>query len=161
MKYDVERAVSDILEIIKANLNDKIDEIQSEKDTLLGSANFSVDHVGADAYFDSLDERVANYNPFIYYGIENTEVIGEKGATIESMALFFLVVLHNTFEDANISKRVLRYNRALKEIIEENFGQIRDLGGLRVTTLKPADMKDLHTSHFHKVGGIIVNTELG
>ena len=159
-RYDAERFLDDILAIVKANLNTEITAIQAEKDILLGSSNFTLKTVSDNAYFDSLDEGVANYDPFIYFGIEDDPIVPMEGAGAENIRAFFYVVLHNSFKDKNVYKRMLRYARALKQITEKNFDKISQIGNIRVEAMTPTNFQDLESNTFYKMAGISLSLSI-
>jgi len=61
-KIDIETVENKILEIIQANFNNKIAEINTDKgDSLL---------TNIDKYMNNFYEEVTNYNQFIFYSIQ-------------------------------------------------------------------------------------------
>jgi len=58
-------------------------------------------------------------------------------------------------------KKMLRYIRALQEIVAENFDKIPEASSLRVIAVNPQDLQDLDESTFHKIGGISIQTAIG
>lgn len=160
-RYDAEQLLNDIFEIVKANLNTKLNEIKVEKDALLGSGNFAVPLIEDNAWFDSLDEKTANFDPYVYYGVNDNSVIELASAESSQLTIFFTVVLHYNGDDANMYKKMLRYIRALQEIVAENFDRIPEASSLRVTAVNPQDLQDLDESTFHKIGGISIQTAIG
>ena len=161
-KYDAERLLDDLLTIIKSNLNAKITAIQTEKDILLGVNNFDVPSVEDAAYFDSLDDKVANFNPYVYYGIGDNAVIENESAEADEITAFFTVVLADNGKP-DIYKIMLRYIRALREIISENFGKIPEASNLQVITITPSNVIDQDGTEqtFHKIAGISLQTTIG
>jgi len=161
MKYDLERLLDDLLAIVKTNLNTKINEIQAEKTTLLGQGNFAVPLIDDNAWFDSLDERTVNFDPYVYYGVNDNRVIEQAGAEASEVQIFFTVVLHYDGSDTAMFRKMLRYIRALQEIVSENFDAIQCASNLTVSTMTPVDLKDLDGDTFHKIGGVVINTSIG
>jgi len=160
MKYDAERLITDLLDLFKTNLNSRITKIQAEKQTLLGANNFDVPQIDDAAWFDALDDRVANFNPYIYYGLNDNTVIEIASAESSDLTAFFTVVLANDGNDPLISRKMLRYIRALQEISSRHFGDIAEASSLIVTTITPKDLKDLDTGTFHKIGGVAIKTAI-
>jgi len=160
-RYDIERLLDDVSALMKASLNTKLAAIQAEKDILLGSDNFNVKQVNDKAWFDSLNEVVTNYDPFIYYGITVNEVTGEQGATAEDVQLFIMVLVADNQADKFIIKRMLRYVRALKEIVQENFDKLQCTSKFRVETVAPQDVKNTESGAYHKMSGIVLQTAIG
>jgi len=160
MKYDVERLLDDLFLIIQSGLNDQITKIQTEKAILLGDDNFEVKVINDDAWFDALDDRVVNYDPYVYYGINDNSIIEIAGAESSEVTLFFTVVAHYDGDDKPMFRMMLRYIRALQEIITENFSVIREVSNLKVSVIQPQDLKDLDQDTFHKIGGISIQTSI-
>lgn len=157
-KYDTESLISDLLEIIKSNLNTKISEIQAEKTVLLGSANFAVPLIDDQAWFDSLDERTVNFDPYVYFGVNDNTVIELAGAETSEVQVFFTVVLHYNGNDANMYKKMLRYIRALQEVVSETFDRLPEVARFQVRTVAPNDLRDIDGETFHKIGGVVIST---
>ena len=65
-KIDIETVENKILEIIQANFNNKIAEINADKgDSLL---------TNIDKYMNNFYEEVTNYSQFIFYSMDNPVV---------------------------------------------------------------------------------------
>lgn len=160
MKYDVECLFDELFSIMKANLNDRITKIQSEKDTKLGDANFNVPLIDDNAWFDGLDERTANFNPYVYYGIEDNSVIEVASAESSDLTIFFTVVYHNDGDDVTMYRKMLRYIRAMQEVSTRNFREIAEASNLKVIALNPQDVKDLDSETFHKIGGVSIQAAI-
>jgi hypothetical protein len=141
-------------------LNTKISEIQAEKATLLGDQNFVVPLINDGAWFDTLDEKTANFDPYIYYGLNDNTVIELASAESSELAIFFTVVMHYNGNDATMYRKMLRYIRALQEVVSANFDRIPEVARFQVRTVAPNDLRDLDTSEFHKIGGIVINTAI-
>lgn len=160
MQYDAERLLDDLLQVVKSKLNTKINEIQAEKQTLLGSGNFVVPNIKEEAWFDGLDERSANFDPYVYYGVNDNTVIELASAESSELSIFFVVVMHYNGNDATMYRKMLRYIRALQEIVRENFDAIPEVSRFQVRTITPNDLRDLDTSEFSKIGGIVISTAI-
>lgn len=156
MKADLEFTFNNIIQVAKDNISAKIAEIQAEKTSLLGANNFDLKDVDSTAFLDQLDETVANYDPFVYYGISNISVESQQGASASNIEMFIMVCFHNTFEDSNAYKRALRYTRVLREIYEANYKKIKGIDGLKVSEVAPENTKLQDGNGFYKVGGIVL-----
>lgn len=161
MKYDTERLLDDLMAILKTNLNTKISEIQAEKDSLLGAGNFAVPLIDDEAWFDSLDDKAVNFDPYVYYGVNDQNVIELSSADASEISIFFTVVLHYNGDDASMFRKMLRYIRAMQEVVTANYDAISCASSLTVATITPTDMKDLDGDTFHKIGGVVINTAIG
>lgn len=84
-KYDAETLLTDLLSIVKSNLNTKLNEIQAEKAALLGDQNFVVPLINDSAWFDTLDEKTANFDPYVYYGLNDNTVIELASARVANL----------------------------------------------------------------------------
>ena len=161
-KYDPERLITDVTNLIRDNLNTKVAEIQAEKDLLLGADNFELPLVDDEAYFDSLDEGVTNFNPFIYIGMDSNSAVSSGGAgTIQELAIFVTIFIVKDNADAKINMKVFRYTRAFMEIIEKNFGKITYTSSMKISTIAPQDMASDENEDIHKAGGIVISAVMG
>ena len=160
MTYDLETLLDDIETLVKANLNTKIAAINSEKNDSISLAT-----IDSEAYFfQSLDGKQINYTPFVAYGISNfdsPEDGGHYGAAEIKVSIDVIVCLEDVGQDVNITKRMLRYQRALKEIIETNFDGLTSGVKLSVQNQLPIDVALLNSSNMHKAIGITIHAILG
>ena len=160
-KYDAERLLDDLWNIVKSNLNNKIEEIQTEKETLLGLENFDVPSVNDKAYFDTLDDDVVNFDPYVYYGIGDNAVIEIEAAEATEITAFFTVIFASD-GSPKAYKMALRYIRALSEIMSEHFSKIPEASNFKVTTIVPADLRDQDGTEetYHKIAGVSLQTAI-
>ena len=156
--FDLESLLTIIETYIKANLNDKITKINAEKASLGFSPNLDAPLIKDDAFFLTLDDRVSNFNPYIYYGIGPSSVDAIRGKAAKRPVVF-MYVIHNAISGDDAYKRMLRYIRALEEVMDDMSGET-ELCDLELSTLTPADIQDLDTSAFHKVAGVEVTTTI-
>lgn len=159
MTFDAEQLLDTLFAIMKSELNTRIAKIQAEKTILLGDANFDLKTIDDEAWFDSLDERTVNFDPFVYYGIQDDTIIEIASAESSDLTLFFLVVAAND-NTAVMPRKMLRYIRALKEIATRHFADIPEASNLKVVTVQPRDLKDLEAETFHKIGGIAIQAAI-
>ena len=159
-KYDAERFIDDLLEIFRTNLNTKIAEIQAEKAIFLGSKNFDLPTLEDNAWFDTLDVKTVNFDPFVYFGINDNALIEIESAEASDYTAFSTVILDYNGDDATMYKKMLRYIRALREIVSENFDTISEVSNLKVATINPTNFQDLDVdddnmdNSMNKIGGI-------
>lgn len=160
MTYDLEILLEDIETLIKANLNTKIAALNSEKNDSITLAT-----VDSEAYFfQSLDGKQINYTPFVAYGIsgfDEPDGNGHYGAAEIKVSIDVVICLEDVGQDVNITKRMLRYQRLLKEIIEYNFDGLTSGVKLSVQNQLPIDIALLNSSHTHKAIGITIHAILG
>ncbi len=104
--------------LIKANLNNKIIEINTEKgDSLLDAVNSNA------YYYMTWGQSTPDYDPVVVFAV-NTEVKGEHGGlTAETLRLLTEITISSKGEaDSTIVfKRIQRYRRALIEIVQEGY----------------------------------------
>jgi hypothetical protein len=141
MFYDEELMVNDIETLFKAKLNDEIDAINTEKGSVLGDALY-IPNIPTDNYvFGTLDSRILNYKDFfVIFGIIDTPIRDVNiGNFIEDLTVTFQVA---TFDpgDENRSEtlyKLLRYRRALKQVIMKNSDVFRNYAKPLVASLAP------------------------
>ncbi len=155
---DTESLIVEVFELVKANLNTKILEIQAEKQALLGDDNFDLSEIDEAAWFTSLDEEEINYDPFVYYGVANQELISEHSVTATNVTLFFTVVESYHNQTSVTYFKMLRYIRALTEVVNEAFDKIGATSDLEVNAINPVDVRDIELDTTHKIGGIEITT---
>ena len=162
-KFDAERVLDALRDIFEAQLPAKITEIQTEKDALLGDANFQLENIPANSFFDSLDDRVANKKIYVYYGLGNHSVIQNEEAEGEDLTVFFYVIYDQQSDSTSAYKKGLRYIRALKEIMEENANEFSEMSSFELQSVLPVDIRDLDNGGetTHKAAGINLTTAIG
>ena len=128
MKFDLECFIVSVEKHLKANLNDKIAEIDAEKNTFTPIEDqFVTNPVDNEAYiFQSLDNMPVNFDPILFYGISNAPSKGIGPATAVN-PMVEISVIKAEEEVKTIGKKLLRYQRALQEIFEENFFKINNV----------------------------------
>jgi hypothetical protein len=121
MTYDVESLLRDVKTVLSTNLNTKINALNAEKND-----SITLKTIPAGAYFlQELSQVPINYNPYVLYGEQDNQPASEGtyGATMENVTVSIGLILEDEGEDAGETPvyKMLRYRRALKEVIEENF----------------------------------------
>lgn len=118
--YDIERFLTDMQACLAANLNPKLSAIDTEK------GDFTLAQVAADAYFlQDLSDGTPKSNPFVIYGEVDEPVSESLGPTSSTKYTVGVeVVLADSGGDSKIKLRMLRYRRALTEVIQENWDRI-------------------------------------
>ncbi len=137
MMYDEENMIKDIETLFKAKLNDEIDLINTEKNDTL-----TLDHIPSDKYiFETLDSRLLNYRGFfILFGLVDTPVRETATANlIEEVVITFQVATFDKGEKdrSNTMYKLLRYRRALKQVIMNNPDVFRNYAKPLIASLKP------------------------
>ncbi len=151
MTYDIETFTDDLAVFLKANLNAKISSINSIKNDGLTLAQ-----IESDAYFfQTMDETVSNFDPFIYYGIQDIESQGIGPATKKRYVVVVAIIMADLAEDTKLGKRLLRYSRALEEVVTEKYSDIAsDSFKVKVSSLVPISLKLADTSENFRAVGI-------
>ena len=141
MFYDEELMIKDIETTFKANLNAEIDCINTEKGAVIGNDLF-IPHIANEDYiFETLDSRVNNHKGFfIIYGIVDTPIREQSvNNFIEDLTVTFQVGTFDNGEKerSNTLYKLLRYRRALKQVIMKNPDIFRSYAKPLVGSLKP------------------------
>jgi hypothetical protein len=149
-KYDVEVFLSDIETLLKANLNTKLGSIDTEKND-----GITLKTIVSDAYFfQELNSKVANYNPFILYGVEGLGTKALEGFAVQEVTVSIVIVVSDDGDDLNIAKRMLRYSRAIQEVFEENFCLTENAVKLVIQNLMPVEFNMLNSSESYRAVGV-------
>lgn len=131
MAYDSEQFYKDIETVLKANLNTQLSAIDTEK------GDFTLAPVDTDAYiFQTMNETVANYNPFLFFGESEAVAEGIGPHTKEELTCMVLIVLE-VRNDATSGFRLQRYRRALKKVFENNWNSVNKHVKLTVKSISP------------------------
>lgn len=141
MMYDEELLIKDIEAVFKAALNDQIDCINTEKGVISGDPLF-LDHIPSDKYiFETMDSRLLNYKGFfILYGLLDTPIRNaNENNFIEDVTITFQVATFDKGEKerSNTMYKLLRYRRALKQVIIKNPDMFRGYAKPLFGSLKP------------------------
>ena len=124
-KRDAELFITKYVDILKANLNEKIDEINAEKND-----GMTLEKVDNNAYyFQTFGGKAPAYNPAILFGV-TTEIRGTmKGLADESLLIATELVVSDKAEldSMSVMKRIQRYRRALQEVITDNHDKFPNL----------------------------------
>lgn len=141
MFYDEEQMINDIETLFKTKLNAEIDCINAEKGSVSGDPLF-IENIPSDKYvFETLSSQLLNYQGFfVVWGLVDTP-IGEVqlGNFIEGVTVTFQVA---TFDDGRRDMsttlyKLLRYRRALKQVIMKNPDVFRNYAKPLMASLKP------------------------
>lgn len=155
--YDVEDLTDDIKALMVANLNTKIAAINAEK-----ADSIVLKTIDDAAYiFQSLDERVMNYDPFVFYGLGasvESEGIGPAGS---KMLPIDVAIISFDLNNPDIGKRALRYNRALEEIFLDKWADFSGNNAkIKVKAPVLIDFTLLNTSDPFRVIGVELEAHL-
>lgn len=152
---DIEAILERVEAQIKARLTSKLESITTEK-----GDGVSLPGVETDAYFcQALDERVTNYDPFIFYGVENVESQGQGPYTAKAYSIFVLVVYGDKSNDDKLSTRLFRYQRAIEEIFADEWvikGQVKS----KVQTIPPTQFQGVNSSAAYRAAGVMLEIDI-
>lgn len=160
MKFDLECFVDSVEVFLKSKLNDRILLIDAEK-----NLNKPVeDHIITEAVnecayvFQSLDNLALNFDPILFYGVAQVPSKGIGPATAKNPKIEISVIKQDSSlgeENKVIGKQLLRYQRALEEIFEENFYKINSVRPkIEVSSLQPISFQMQNSSDQFKAIGI-------
>lgn len=137
MKFDIECFLDNLLVFLKANLNTKLAAIDAEK----GGA-IVTPLIDDNAYvFQSLDEMPVNFDPILFYGVSDVKSKSVHSATAKQYFIE-VSVIKTVSEVKTIGKQLLRYQRALEEIFEENSFKINNVRQkTEISSLQPISFK--------------------
>ncbi len=157
MTYDIEMLLSDIKSVLLANLNTKITALNSEKND-----SISLTAIDSTAYaLQSLNGANINFDPFIFYAVQDVKSVGQAGATSMIVDVVVAVVKEDQGMDLDIANRMFRYGRALKEVFEENFDQNAGAVKLTIQSLVPVEFMLMNSSFNHRAIGVLIQAEIG
>ena len=158
--YDIESLLDDILTLLQAGLNTKIAALNTEK-----GDEIQLETINSDAYaLQSLNGPHMNFNPFVFYGVQDIKPGDDSspyGRTSMSVEVVVCIVLEDMGQDRDIATRLFRYQRALKEVIEDGFDSNSNLVKLSVQSLVPVEFTLMNSSNGHRAIGIQIQADLG
>ena len=155
-RTDIETIASDIETVLKTYLNTRLASINAEKNDGLEC----LDVADAAYFFQDLNDDLTNYDPFILYGVNAIVPQSDYGRCSQDITYSVTVILADNAQDG-LSKIMLRYGRALKEIFEENWYLVNNGIKLKVNSLTPVDLEGLNTSTRYKAIGITLEANIG
>lgn len=149
MKFDEEQLLLNIETYLKANLNAKITAINSEKNDSIVLAQ-----VNASAYALDADDGEFNYDPYIITMISEQTSETRGPAVAENLIVNVALILTDNGQDLNIVRRMLRYRRCLREVIQDNFRKISPCDEVVIESLPLLSFQKGGSSMMSKVVGI-------
>lgn len=151
MTYDVEELLSEIETMLKANLNNEINAVSSEK-----GDGLSLDEIGENAYaIQSLDDKVQNYDNYVFMQVTDIRTLGIGPNSSEDYVIGVWIVAGGKANQLQQSNRMFRYLRALKRTFEKYWDKTSSLKiKLKVEAIPPQDVININTSKYFKVVGV-------
>lgn len=155
-KVDIETYLEELKLLFQDKLTAKLLAIDTEKND--GTICETVEN---SAYFlQGYHEAMTNYNRFIIYGIDSIVSNSVNGANAKKLTLFLeLAITDRGMNNENI-KKMLRYGRALEEIVNENFDRILGHTRFAVELLEPATFADESGGVYLKSVGVKISANL-
>ena len=143
--------------LVIANINDKLTEIDNER----GDYELKKIDVDDAIIFQSMNNFPVNFDPILFYGVDNVTNQGDvESAAGETWEIEFSIILADP-QDKTVDTRILRYQRALKEIFLNNYVKINNMRQkVRVRSLNPVAFTLQNASVEYRAIGIIVETTL-
>jgi len=142
---DTEQILYGMDAALKTRLNAEIGLINTEKADAV--VLLPVDN--AAIFVQQLNDKTINYDPYIIHGI-SAEAITSAGRSSASRTSLFIVLAISSQNVDNIPKRLLRYSRAIKQVVLKEFDTFKpDLTGTG-----PITFQDSNTGNFHKGIGL-------
>lgn len=155
-KMDAELFIDNLEIFLKEKLNDRIAAIDAEK-----NSDFTTELVDPKAYiFQGLDSMPVNFDPILFYGISKVESDSIHSANAETYTIEISIIKADS-NSATVGKKLLRYNRALKEIFQENCFKINNVRPkIKVTSLQPISFQLQNSSDLFKAIGIEIELSI-
>lgn len=153
---DVEAIISRVVAVVQANINTKLTAIDARKNDGITLKQFVNPGTGSstDGSYAVLttDSQVMNFNPFMYVGAQlaGSQPVGV--ATDVDIVIDLVAVLNIEGLDHNAWRRLLRYQQALKEIMQENWRDADIPGQLFIESLEPRPIEELGTEPYMGCG---------
>ena len=162
MTYDIEDVLDDVETLLKSKLNDAITAIETEKAEKNKTLLTPLELISNEGYFrQTWSDKILNQSPAIFYGLENIETTSGGTATAEKLTLFIECVVVDSGMDGDVHRRINRYSRAIKEVLENSFDYLSFASKIKVESLRPTAFKlDVDSSEEIKVGGVSVSLNI-
>lgn len=152
---DLESVVDAVIAFLKLNLNTRLTEITTEKGDSL-----TLTPVPDAAYFLDYIGKEVNFNPFVVVGIEDPEVLDTAGAaTLMRYGISVAIIIDDTGGDTEIARRLLRYQRAIRDVFERNWNSVADSIKFEVKSEAPHPIKLLSRENESRIIGVVLQYE--
>lgn len=151
-KFDLESFNDRLKAFLVDNMAAKIAEINTEK----GNDPVLIEIPEAQ-YFEDFNEKIVNFENFIYYGFLDFEPgLNNGGEVGQPVSMFFTTMI--TDQDGGVIGRnkILRYTRAMYEIFQENSTSSGSISDLEITIMPPEFVKIRSGSDWYRAGGVYV-----
>lgn len=150
--FDVEKLLDDLETFFKANLNNKITAINTEKgDSLLQAINQNAFLLG------NLEDENKSYTPFVVIQIADVTSTVAGPVVAETYEIEVLMFLQDDYNSTNNWRQVLRYWRALKETSSAAWDKVARGMQADISSLAPVSFRDSQTSNPMRVFGVQIS----
>lgn len=159
MNTDLEVILDEIKGALQTTLNIKIAAVTAEKaaSDLANGISVTLKPIDSRAYFlQTLNDAIANYDPFILYGLDDPRGFGIGPATGKNYKITVAICVSDTGQDKEIARRMFRYSRALEETIEFYFAGIKSGFKLTVESLAPTAFTLMNTTNDYRAIGVSI-----
>lgn len=154
---DVELMLDKVKTILQAELNTRILAINSQKND-----GITLKQIDSDAYFlQSLDDGTANFDPYLFYGVDSVESIPIGPAVLKKYTLQVVIVLADDKSDLFVAKKLFRYNRVLEELFNEKWRDVFKGVDVMVEALQPVAFSVVDSSNVYRAIGVDLKVTLG
>jgi len=136
-KFDIEALLTQMQSFMQAKLPAKLTALDAEKND-----GITLAAVDSGAYTLQIPSyAMTNFDPFVLYGIDDIEPNGGIGpGTREPYKLYVVLGLTDSGNDPDVIKRLLRYQRALKEIFQADWASVAGSVKFKVSGLVPVPL---------------------
>lgn len=148
-RFDLESMRDEFLNLFKTKLNDKIAEISTEK-----GDSITLDTFSDEQYVNDLNSKVMNYDEFVFYSFGNVSTIPNYKKYALEAVLNFEVVFVDRQGGALAESKLLRYTRAMADLVYENIEEIAVVGEIEVELFTPVTVQESLDSPVLRVAGI-------
>jgi len=138
---DVEQILYGMDTALKSRLSGEIALINAEKADGIVLLDVDVNAI----FVQELNDETINYDPYIIHGISNETIKTAGRSSASTLGLFIVVAISSQNVD-NIPKRLLRYSRAVKQVILKEFDAFKP----DLIATGPITFQDSNTGNFHK-----------
>ena len=133
MTFDVEEFRDYFLNMIKDNIDAKIDEINADKNDSITLSKPDAAHFIAD-----INDQALAFDPFIHYGFSEIKTGSQAGSVQWTPSMFFAFYFLSREEADVAESKVLRYTRAMTEIVAAKVTDNAMISAVEILPLPPS-----------------------
>ena len=162
-KLDIEQLCAEMATFMRSKLNTRLLALDSEKNDGITLKPVTSTGEPDGFFFQDLGDRIANFDPFVLYGIDSVRVQPGQNigpATAKTYTIHVIVVIQDNGNDPSLTKRLLRYQRALWEIFEVDWATVRHGAKFKIGGLMPIAFELLNRSQPDRAVGISLEVTL-